>query len=92
MTNHVALAVIGFAVFVFLALIALLAQNLHATGRDNSYLKGRLMIARKLGSVWFEQLAQSPAALLLQKWITFALATAALIFTVWHATMALVSE
>jgi hypothetical protein len=92
MTNHLVMAVIGFAAFVFFALIALLAQNLHATGRDNSYLEGRMLIARKLGSGWFEQLAQSPTALLVQKWITFALAAAALIFTVWHATMAVVSE
>ena len=92
MSNHLVMAVIGFAAFVFFALIALLAQNFHATGRENSYLKGRLMIARKLGSGWFEQLAQSPAALLLQKWITFALATAALIFTIWHAAMATISE
>ena len=92
MTNHLVLAVIGFAAFAFAALIALLAQSLQATARDNSYHQARMAFARKIGFGWLENLAQSPAVLLLEKWITFALAVAALIFTVWHATMAAVSE
>jgi hypothetical protein len=92
MTNHVALAAVGSAAFVFFALIALMPRTLHATGRDSSYLKGRLMIAHKFGQGWLEHLAQSPFSLLLQKWITFALSAAALIFTAYHATMAIVSE
>jgi hypothetical protein len=92
MTNHVALAAVGFPAFVFFALIALMARTLHATGRDNSYLKGRLIIARKFGQGWLEHLAQSPFSLLLQKWITFALSAAALIFAACYAIMAIVSE
>ena len=92
MTNHIALAAVGFAAFIIFALFAALAQLLHATGRENSYLKGRMLLARKIGLGWSEQLAQSQMSLLSQKWIAFALTAAALIFTIWHAILALVSE
>lgn len=92
MTNHLALAVVGFVAFIFTALIAAFAQSLHATGRESSYFQGRMMIAHKIGFGWLEHLAQSQTALLLQKWIAFAVAAAALIFTVWHALMAMASE
>jgi hypothetical protein len=92
MTNHVALAAVGFAAFVFAGLIASFAQSLHARGRESSYLSGRMILARKIGLGWLEQHAQSHLSLLLQKWIAFAIAASALVFTVWHAAMAFVSE
>jgi len=92
MTNHLVMAVIAFAALLFAQGFALLARSLDATGRDSSHLQARMALARKTGFGWPETLAQGPAALLLQKWIAFALAAAALIFTVWHASMAFFSE
>ena len=92
MTHHLALMAAGLAVSVVLALVAGLFLTMSTTCDESSYLKGRLLIAEKLGTGGMERLAQHPYALTAQKWLITAAAISALLFAGWHAILAILSE
>jgi len=84
LTNHVALAAVGFAAFVFLGLVALAARATVNTRTDSSLLKGRRLIAEKIGMGAWERLQQEPGVLIAQVWLLRAFTLTAFCFTCWH--------
>lgn len=92
MKAHIVLAVVGFAIFVWVALIALAAEATRRTCDVSSLLAGRRKIADKFGFRAIERFGQLPAFLSLEVWVLRVLTLAALCFTCWHLVSALIYE
>ena len=92
MNPHIVLAVVGFAIFVWVALMALAAEATRRTRDTSSLLAGRRKIADKFGLGAIERLSQRPAFLTLEVWVMRVLALAALCFACWHLVSALIYE
>jgi hypothetical protein len=92
MTNHLAATALSFAAFVFAVVMALYARSLRETREQSSLLDWQMGLARKIGLGWLERFAQHPVSLRLQTWIAYALASIALIFTIWNAVKAIASQ
>jgi hypothetical protein len=65
---------------------------LNPTGRDSSLPKERRRLAQKVCIKVWACMSQEPLSLLIRLWITFSVAAAAPIFTIWHATKAIIPE
>ncbi|RCW80813.1 hypothetical protein [Paracoccus lutimaris] len=92
MKAHIVLAVIGFATFVWMALLALAAEATKRTRDASTLLDWRREIASKHGLGAIERLGQHPASLAAQVWVLRVLTLAALCFTCWHIVSALIYE
>ena len=88
--NHLAIAAAGFGAFIFFALGATFTSVLCRTRNESSLLKWRQQRADELGLGTIERFSQHPLSLLVNKWLSFALAAAALAFTGWHIVSAIV--
>ncbi|MFD1881978.1 hypothetical protein [Paracoccus pacificus] len=92
MNAQIALAVVGFAVTVWVAFLTLAAEATRRTRNASSLLVGRRQIASKLGLGAIERIGQHPASLTAQIWVLRVLTLAALCFTGWHLVSALIYE
>jgi hypothetical protein len=84
----VAIASVGFVVFVFCGLVLLGAEAMRKTRNQSSLLEGQRDIADEFGWGKIERFKQSEAVLLAQVWIMRAVTLAAFCFTCWHAASA----
>ncbi|MCG7627013.1 hypothetical protein MHM88_04300 [Epibacterium sp. MM17-32] len=88
MVNHVAIASVGFAVFIFMVLILLGAEAMRKTHGEGTLLEGQRDIADKYGWGDWERIKQHPHMLMVQVWMLRFATLAAFFFTCWHAASA----
>ncbi|WP_417604163.1 hypothetical protein [Primorskyibacter flagellatus] len=88
MVNYVALAAVGFALFIFLVLLLLGAETKKRTSHESSLLQWRREIADRFGWGSQEKIQQHPYALEIQVWVLRAATLAAFCFTCWHTANA----
>lgn len=92
MNEHIGPAVVGFVVFVWLALITAAAGALQRTHKASSLLAWRRDLAVKFGLGAVERFSQHPIVLSLQLWALRVFTLSALLFSCWHFVGALIRE